>query len=152
MPTEWRATYADAHGLEAVQILGDDGTFCLTVRDVTLAGPGLDRLAPLAELAPGRPVTLSQGVLCACTLSWRMPLRISDGTRTQPAMIRAAVALGGPDGAGPPSRSVELQLFYPGAQLASTPPHETFSAALADLRAQLAPGIVLDGLPALRVV
>jgi hypothetical protein len=152
MLTEWRATYADARGLAAVKILGDEGTFYLTVREVTFAGPDLDRLEPLAELAPGSPFTLSQGALCACTLSWRMPLRISDGTRTQPAMIRAAVALGDPGGAGRPRRSVELQLFYPGAQLTAAPPHETFESALADLRAQLAPGVVLDGLPALRVV
>jgi hypothetical protein len=31
-------------------------------------------------------------------------------------------------------------------------PHETFEAALADLRERLAPGIALTGLPGLRVV
>jgi hypothetical protein len=152
MPTLWRATYADARGLEAVRILGDGDAFSVTVRGVTFAGPGLDRLEPSAELPAGGPFTLSQGALCACTLSWRMALQISDGRVTQPAMIRGALALGHPAGGGRPDRSVELQLFYPGTELATTRPHETFEAALADLRERLAPGIALTGLPGLRVV
>jgi hypothetical protein len=152
MPTLWRATYADARGLEAVKILSDGGAFSVTVRGVTFAGPDLDRLEPLAELPAGSPFTLGQGALCACTLSWRMALQISDGRVTQRAMIRGAVALGDPAGAGRPDRSVELQLFYPGTELATTRPHQTFESALADLRERLAPGVALAGLPALRVV
>jgi Family of unknown function (DUF6304) len=148
MPTQWRATYADARGLEAVKILSDGGTFYLTVRDVTFAGPDLDRLEPLAELAPGSPFTLALGALCACTLSWRMSLQVTDGHRTQPAMIRGALDLGPPAADGRPGRSVELQLFYPGTELGTTGSHESFEAALADLRSQLAPGITIAGLPA----
>jgi hypothetical protein len=153
MPTQWRATYADARGLEAVKILGDGGTFCLTVRDVTFAGPDLDRLEPLAELAPGSPFTLALGALCACTLSWRMALQVTDGRLTQPAMIRGALDLGPPAaGGGRPARSVELRLFYPGTELATTGSHESFETALADLRGKLAPGVTIAGLPAVRVV
>jgi hypothetical protein len=150
MPTLWRATYADARGLEAVKILSDGGAFSVTVRDVTFAGPGLDRLEPLAELPAGSPFTLGQGALCACTLSWRMALQISDGRVTQPAMIRGALVLGHPV-AGRANRSVELRLFYPGTELTTTRPHETFESALADLSEQLAPGVTLAGLPGLRV-
>jgi Family of unknown function (DUF6304) len=152
MPTQWRATYADARGLEAVKILSDGGAFSLTVRDVTFAGPDLDRLEPLAELPAGSPFTLGQGALCACTLSWRMALQITDGRLTQPAMIRGALVLGEPAAGGRPSRSVELQLFYPGTELATAGPHESFEAALADLQEQLAPGVALAGLPRQRVV
>jgi hypothetical protein len=152
MPTLWRATYADARGLEAVKIHSDGGAFSLTVRGVTFAGPDLDRLQPLTELPAGRPFTLDQGALCACTLSWRMALQISDGRVTQPAMIRGSLVLGDPAGSGRPDRSVELRLFYPGTELATTRRHETFESALADLRERLAPGVALAGLPGLRVV
>ena len=152
MPTLWRATYADARGLEAVQIRSDGGAFSVTVRDVTFAGPDLDRLAPLAELPAGSPFTLSQGALCGCTLAWRMALEISDDRRTQRAMIRGALVLGDPADGRRPDRSVELELFYPGTELATARPHETFESALAELRERLAPGVALAGLPALRVV
>jgi hypothetical protein len=152
MPTVWRATYADARGLEAVKILGDDGAFSVTVRGVSFAGPDLDRLEPLAQLRAGSPFTLGQGALCACTLSWRMALQIGDGRATQRAMIRGALVLGDPADGGRPGRSVELQLFYPGTELATARPHETFESALAELRERLAPGVALVGLPALRVV
>jgi Family of unknown function (DUF6304) len=152
MPTLWRATYADARGLEAVKILSDGAAFSVTVRGVPFAGPDLDRLEPLAELPAGSPFTLGQGALSACTLSWRMALQISDGNVTQRAMIRGALVLGDPADGGRPDRSVELQLFYPGTELATTRPHETFESALADLSERLAPGVALVGLPALRVV
>jgi hypothetical protein len=152
MPTLWRATYADARGLEAVKILSDGGAFSVTVRGASFAGPDLDRLEPSAELPAASPFTLGQGALCACTLSWRMALQISDGRATQRAMIRGALVLGDPAGGGRPDRSVELQLFYPGAELATALPHETFESALAELRERLAPGVALVGLPALRVV
>jgi hypothetical protein len=151
MPTIWRATYADARGLEAVKILGDGGAFSVIVRGVTFAGPDLDCLQPLAELPAGSPFTLSQGALCACTLSWRMSLQISDGRVTQPAMIRGELALGDPGPDARPDRSVGLQLFYPGTELATTRPHETFESAVADLRERLAPGVALAGLPGPRV-
>jgi hypothetical protein len=151
MPTLWRATYADACGLEAVQIRSDGGAFSVTVRDVTFAGPDLDRLEPLAELLAGSPFTLGQGALCGCILSWRMALQVSDGRATQPAMIRGALVLGDPADAGRADRSVELRLFYPGTELATTRPHETFESALADLSEQLAPGAALSGLAGLRV-
>ncbi|HEX5290277.1 MAG TPA: DUF6304 family protein [Streptosporangiaceae bacterium] len=151
MPTIWRATYADARGLEAVKILGDGGAFSVTIRGVTFAGPDLDCLRPLAELPAGRPFTLDQGALCACTLSWRMSLQISDGRRTQPAMIRGELTLGDPAPGGRPDPSVGLQLFYPGTELATTRPHETFESAVAELRERLAPGVALDGLPGPRV-
>ena len=152
MSTIWRATYADARGLEAVKILSDGGAFSMTVRGVTFAGPDLDRLEPLAELPAASPFTLDQGAMCGCTLSWRMTLEISDGRRTQPAMIRGALVLGGPADGGRPDRSVELRLFYPGTELATARPHETFESALAELRERLAPGVVLAGPPGLRVV
>jgi hypothetical protein len=157
MPTIWRATYADARGLEAVKILSDGCAFSVTIRGVTFAGPDLDCLRPLAELPAGRPFTLDQGALCACTLSWRMSLQISDGRRTQPAMIRGELTLGDPAPGDPapgdrvsggrPDPSVGLQLFYPGTELATTRPHETFESAVAELRERLAPGVALDGLP-----
>jgi hypothetical protein len=147
MPTIWRATYADARGLEAVKILSDGGAFSVTIRDATFAGPDLDGLQPLAELPPGSPFTLGQGALCACTLSWRMRLEISDGRVTQPAMIRAELALGGPAPGARPDRSVALQLFYPGTELATTRPHETFESAVAELRERLAAGVTIEGLP-----
>jgi hypothetical protein len=151
MPTIWRATYADARGLEAAKILRDGGAFSVTIRGVTFAGPDLDCLQPLAELPAGSPFTLDQGALCACTLSWRMSLQISDGRRTQPAMIRGDLTLGDPAPGGRPDRSVGLQLFYPGTELATTRPHETFESAVAELRERLAPGVALDGLPGPRV-
>ena len=151
MPTIWRATYADARGLEAAKILSDGGAFSVDIRGVTFAGPDLDCLRPLAELPEGSPFTLDQGALCACTLSWRMSLQISDGRVTQPAMIRGELALGDPAPGARPGRSVGLQLFYPGTKLATTRPHETFESALADLRERLAPGVALAGLPGHRV-
>jgi hypothetical protein len=81
-----------------------------------------------------------------------MALQISDGRVTQQAMIRGALVLGDPADGGRPDRSVELQLFYPGTELATTRPHATFESALADLCERLAPGVVLAGLPGLRVV
>ncbi|HEY6478799.1 MAG TPA: DUF6304 family protein [Streptosporangiaceae bacterium] len=151
MPTIWRATYADARGLEAVKILSDRGAFSVDIRGVAFAGRELDGLRPLAELPQGSPFTLDQGALCACTLSWRMSLQISDGRVTQPAMIRGELALGDPAPGARPDRSVGLQLFYPGTELATTRPHETFESALADLRERLAPGVALAGLPGPRV-
>lgn len=72
------ATYRDAHGLEQTSISNDGSTLRMIVRGVEWVGNDFDGLEPLTTPDAHAGFTLNQGDLCACELSFDIPIAVVD--------------------------------------------------------------------------
>jgi Family of unknown function (DUF6304) len=140
----WRGFYSDAHGREEITVdaLGNQVTTVL--RGVTFTGNGLNDLAPVTALARDAPFTLYYEALCACTIEWTMPVSLDTPDGVRQADLICTLTLGDPpDRPGLYYESLCLQLAYDGMCARTTGSHDLFETALADLSAELLPGVTL---------
>lgn len=72
------ATYRDAHGLEQTSISNDGSTLRMIVRGVEWVGKDFDGLEPSTTPDAHAGFTLNQGDLCACELSFDIPIAVVD--------------------------------------------------------------------------
>jgi hypothetical protein len=141
MRARWPGTYSDAHGHEAISISMDRFTLSMELQGVTFTGASFDDFAPATSLPAHARFTLHDGALCACILTWTMPITLSTADGEQQADLNCRLVLGEPGDRGGLSREdLSLTLHYPGGRAATATPHGFFETALAAIQRQLPPG------------
>jgi hypothetical protein len=140
----WHGCYSDAHGREEITVDAQGNQVTTVLRGVTFTGNGLNDLAPVTALAPDAPFTLYYEALCACTIEWTMPVGLNTPDGVRQGELISTLTLGDPpDRPGLYYESLGLKLAYDGTFARTTGSHDLFETALADLAAQLLPGVTL---------
>jgi hypothetical protein len=140
----WRGCYADAHGREQITVELAGNQVTTVVRGITFTGNALNDLAPVTALAPDAPFALYYEALCACTIEWIQPVSLDTPGGVRQGELICTLTLGDPpDRPGLYYENLSLRLDYDGDCAATTVPHDLFETALADLAAQLVPGVTL---------
>jgi hypothetical protein len=134
------AVFRDARGQEATRI-GNDGTeLRMTVRGVDFIGSDFDSFAPVGDdlERAAELFVLSRGELCACQLTWTMPLSVARDGVVSEASLGATLTLGDPaPHGGITSETLLLELQIASMTLRSSGNTGWFEDELLDLVRQL---------------
>lgn len=140
----WHGYYTDAHGREELTVDAQGNQVTTVLRGVTFTGNALNDLAPVTALAPDAPFALYYEALCACTIEWTMPVSLNTPAGVRQGDLICTLTLGDPpDRPGLYYESLDLTLEHDGILARTTGSHDLFETALADLAAQLLPGVTL---------
>ncbi|MCB9735389.1 MAG: hypothetical protein H6745_22605 [Deltaproteobacteria bacterium] len=145
-PAHYPAFYEDAQGREAATIENDGATLRVTLRGVVYSGADFDLLEPEPEQleAARSAFTLNHGVLCACSLTWEMPLTLLVGGHRGEGLLRARLHLGGPAAnGGIDAERLALELETPRGVARSGGETGYFEDELAELTADLPRDVAL---------
>ena len=143
MHQRYPGTYSDDHGLEVIEITNDGDELRLRVRDVEFYGSDFDGLEPEESTAPTllEQFTLNHRDLCACTLSWKMPITILEQGSEQHGHLDVTLLLGPPAPNGGIDREeLSLTLRYDNHCIESSGTSGWFEDELASIASQLPSG------------
>jgi Family of unknown function (DUF6304) len=139
-PARYPATFEDAVGSYATQVLNDGESVGFTVRGVAFAGGFWDGLEPTDPGAAREAGFVFNGDdLCGFRLDYTMPIGVR---AADDATLHVALDIGAPpaEGAPPAHVLVQLLLVIGDRRLRSTGTSGWFEQELLELIAQLAPG------------
>ncbi|HEY1548283.1 MAG TPA: DUF6304 family protein [Kofleriaceae bacterium] len=126
--------YRDARGAEAIEIANDGHTLRTRIRGIELAGTDFDALGTVDDVTRAG-LVLGHGSLCACELTWTMPIALDQG---ETGSLEAHLVLGSPDATGGIDREqLQLSLTCTRGTFRSAGTSGWFEDELLDLHKQL---------------
>lgn len=143
---DYPTTYRDRLGPVTTSIHDDGGSLHIMLRGVAFSGPDFDALSPERPLSEDERglFVLSHDDLCACSLSWSMPLTILANGDDLAAELHAELELGDPTaGGGITAERLTLRLVSAVGEFVSRGLSGWFEGELLEIQAQLPPGCAL---------
>jgi hypothetical protein len=142
------ATDRDRHGEEATTLLNDGQLLAITVRGVLFRGRSPDELEPVGYYPAHDLARFSiwHGTLCACRLTWRMPLLVSQHGAERAEVLTCQLNLGSPRSSPPnglDAVTLQLDLTVADQGVQSRGRSGYFESDFLDIQAALPPGVAL---------
>jgi hypothetical protein len=137
------ATYRDARGTEAIEIVNDHRKLRTSIRGIAFEGGDFDALDTVAEAVVVHEAgfVLQHGSLCACELRWEMPIELAIAGEPEVARLDAHLVLGAPTATGGIDREeLHLRLVCSRGTIESAGASGWFEDELLDLQRKLPEG------------
>lgn len=143
---DYPGTYVDAHGSEQILITNDGDTLRTKLRGVEFIGKDFDGLAPVDATPTERfcSFTLNRDELCACVLSFDIPVPILAYESEVQGTLGATLDLGSPTGNGGISHErLLLVLEYAEERVLSSGNSGWFEDELLDIQRHVPDGVLM---------
>lgn len=138
--------YRDRLGEIATAIHDDGGSLRITLRGIVFSGRDFDLLSPERQISEDerQSFVLADDALCACSLSWSMPLTLLTDGSDLAAELHSVLELGDPMTNGRLTHErLTLRLVSPVGEFSSRGLSGWFEDELLEIQAQLPPGCAL---------
>jgi hypothetical protein len=144
---DYKGTYTDQHGSEALEFHNDSTTLTATIRGVVFSGNDFDSLEPTLEARPESVAsfTLSSGHLCRCTFTLDIPIPVVLSNSVTTGILTAMLDLGAPaTNGGIEHEQLLLALSWRDLRIVSSGGTGYFENELLDIQNQLPEGAYIQ--------